>query len=309
MKKRVSLDDNYESLHPLSFPMASTESGNVGDLTPRIFQSKRRREEATREKARHRSLTSRQRLAESSFVGKAHLLKSRPLEDPRTEPLPGETKHSSLVSADGGAGIIPRLKISSTNQEREPPNPDAPIDTSYIPKVPFNPNQARKTNDFIESLVAQKNYIDIFANPSSFMYLKRKSPDSAYDFVIVPHTKVTDTPAKDTPRGRSSWQDERTESKFGENGSPVYYTVSSKGITTNIDGDVEFMSLNAFEREYQVRVSVSIAATSNKSNRSIIINGNWEQQCYQLFERRLDSLSPYFFLILHLPPHLKINSL
>ena len=66
-----------------------------GDLTPRIFQAKKSRENAEKERVRRRHLSSRQKLAESSASGRAHLLRQRPLGDPRTEP----TKQTRKVRA------------------------------------------------------------------------------------------------------------------------------------------------------------------------------------------------------------------
>ena len=136
---------------------------------------------------------------------------------------------------------VPKLNLNSLNQQRNPPPSDAPPDTSYIPVVPYNPMQARKTNDFIESLKTQKNYVDIFANHDAFIYLQRVSMDSAYDFVIVPHETVMESQAIHAGKMEDPNELEQDPGTPYQKDHRVHYTLSASGITSNVDGDVEFI--------------------------------------------------------------------
>jgi hypothetical protein len=248
-----------DDLHSLPLPSPKVAS-TPGDLTPRIFQAKRNREKAEKEKVRIRNLNSRQRLKETSDAGRAHLLRHRPLADPRTDPAKAVVRKPRPN--------IPKLGLSSLslNQKKEDTE-DTPVDTSYIPVVPYNPSQARKTNDFIDSLKSQKNFIDIFAKPDSFMYLQRVSLDSAYDFVIVPHEVIMESAAVIAGHIDDPYALDNDPNTPYAKDHRVHYTLSANGITSNVDGDVEFISLDAFEREYQVR-------TGDKRGNSDAYRGN-----------------------------------
>jgi hypothetical protein len=147
---------------------------------------------------------------------------------------------------------------------------------------------AATTSTFIDYISSLPGYTDIFASPSSFIYLRRVSRDSAYDFNIVSAEEVraertraaavaaaneknsknnTNAGSQRSPRagarpGQSPRapppapgdaaaqnQDDSDAGKKQED-SEVYYTLSAYGLTCAHGDQTDFTSLPDFEREY-----------------------------------------------------------
>ena len=137
--------------------------------------------------------------------------------------------------------------IDLTTATPATPTPHLPSPTTNASTLPTNGRIATSTSTtaFISRLQSLPNYTDIFANPASFLYLKRVSLDVAYDFTIVApsviHQERDD--AKEFAKLNPSLPTPPTQ--------PIY-TLSSHGLTLSHGDLVEFTPLPEFEREYRI---------------------------------------------------------
>ncbi|GMI17677.1 hypothetical protein TrLO_g10552 [Triparma laevis f. longispina] len=211
-------------------PRPASVYGSKGDLTPRIFKDKIKRVEKERTTLRQTKKSKSERTSVSANTGRTHLLKHAPPSALRGAQTPSQTP-----------SVVPKLNLTNLSLNKSqltsnsPTSSNKKIDISYIPKVPFNASMHSPTHDFINSIKIQTLYKDIFTS-SSFLYLKRVSKDSAYDFYIVRSEDMSD---------KKEEEDE------------IFYTLSKEGITCENAGSIEFVSLPDFEREYQIYNQIS----------------------------------------------------
>jgi len=157
--------------------------------------------------------------------------------------------------------------------------------------VPFIPSNFSRSNNFLSKLSQQPNYVDVFqpACKVKFLYLRQTSVDSAYDLEIVSHQTISDSreklrekeeeekkeaetgtlsniPAATTKHGKQKKTKKNTPldleaalnnlEKLQQSASYIIFSKNGLTFNTYNGKETSFTTLQAFEREYNIYLSI-----------------------------------------------------